>query len=127
MRYRTRLEVNWSEAAPITAALVVAVAIAGSVLLPASAEAASSKLRAARYLVAAQNRDGGWGGAGKLPSNLECTGIAVDALSGFPDAGEQVLQGAVFIGKKTKIFDTGKQSFIVKFTIIDYVKCIVAE
>ncbi len=63
MRYRTRLEVNWSEASPMAAALVVALAIAGSVLLPASAEATSSKLRAARYLVAAQNRDGGWGGA----------------------------------------------------------------
>lgn len=52
------------------------------------------------FLLSAQNLDGGWGGAGKLPSNLECTGIAVDALSGFPDAGEQVLQGAVFIAER---------------------------
>ncbi len=52
------------------------------------------------FLLSAQNSDGGWGGAANLPSNLECTGIAVDALAGFPDTGQQVLQGAVFIAEK---------------------------
>ncbi len=52
------------------------------------------------FLLSAQNLDGGWGGAGKLPSNLECTGVAVDALSGFPDTEEQVLNGAVYIAEK---------------------------
>ncbi len=52
------------------------------------------------FLLSAQNLDGGWGGAAKLPSNLECTGIAVDALSGFPFAAEQVLHGALFIAER---------------------------
>lgn len=55
---------------------------------------------AVEFLLSAQNGDGGWGGAGRLPSTLECTGIAVDALAGFPEAEEQVLRGAVFIAEK---------------------------
>ena len=55
---------------------------------------------AVEFLLSAQNPDGGWGGAAKLPSNLECTGIAVDALAGFPEAERQVLRGATFIAER---------------------------
>ena len=36
----------------------------------------------ARWLLAAQNADGGWGGAPDVPSSLEETALAVDALAG---------------------------------------------
>ena len=37
--------------------------------------------RAARWLVAAQNSDGGWGGDASVPSSIEETSLAVDALT----------------------------------------------
>ena len=55
---------------------------------------------AVKFLVGAQNPDGGWGGAAGLPSNVECTGIAVDALSGFPAAETNAWDGAVYIADK---------------------------
>ncbi|MHB9139362.1 MAG: prenyltransferase/squalene oxidase repeat-containing protein [Victivallaceae bacterium] len=55
---------------------------------------------AVKFLVGAQNADGGWGGAAGLPSNVECTGVAVDAISGFPAAAEQAFSGAVYIAEK---------------------------
>jgi len=74
MRYRARLEVKWTETAPGTATteglrvvsgpivvVLAALILAASAVVPASAQAASSPLRAARYLVSAQNSDGGWG------------------------------------------------------------------
>jgi squalene-hopene/tetraprenyl-beta-curcumene cyclase len=37
--------------------------------------------RALRWLIAAQNADGGWGGAGGTPSSIEETGLALEALA----------------------------------------------
>ncbi len=73
MRYRDRLDVRWSDAAPAPAAvtavlpplsLLLAVVVAASVLaVPVTAEAASRRAAAAAWLVRAQNADGGWGPA----------------------------------------------------------------
>lgn len=92
MRYRTRLEVRWIEsaergavtngagAAPL-AAIAIALVVAFAALAPASAEAASSPLRAARYLVAAQNSDGGWGAASGSRSSAVQTSWVVVGLA----------------------------------------------
>ena len=37
--------------------------------------------RGVRWLLAAQNADGGWGGAGGTPPSIEETALAVDALA----------------------------------------------
>lgn len=42
--------------------------------------------RAAEWLAAAQNPDGGWGGAPGTPSSLEETAVAVHALSSLPNS-----------------------------------------
>jgi len=39
----------------------------------------------AAYLLAAQNPDGGWGGAASAPSSIEETSLAIEALSGLPN------------------------------------------
>jgi len=80
-RFRTRMEVTWTPAAPVTrgaparsraagsaAAIVLVAAAAAAVSAPAPAVADASADAAAaraslRYLVEAQNADGGWGGA----------------------------------------------------------------
>jgi squalene-hopene/tetraprenyl-beta-curcumene cyclase len=49
------------------------------------------------YLVRAQNADGGWGGARGVPSSVEETALAVEALAAWPaDAGaaDACLRGA---------------------------------
>lgn len=54
--------------------------------------------KAARWLIDAQNPDGGWGGAPGIPSTIEETAVAVQALSeavpSVPDAREAVIHGA---------------------------------
>lgn len=55
--------------------------------------AGGSSARSARaYLLAAQNGDGGWGGAAGAPSSIEETSLAVDALSRTED-GQAASQG----------------------------------
>jgi len=94
MRYRTRLDVKWTELPPIAATpdgaraiagplavVLVAALVAGAALLPARAEAASSPLRAARYLAGAQNRDGGWGVAGGSRTTAVTTSWTVIGLA----------------------------------------------
>jgi len=44
-----------------------------------------SKKRAVQYLVSSQNKDGGWGGAASVPSSIEETALAVEALASIPD------------------------------------------
>jgi squalene-hopene/tetraprenyl-beta-curcumene cyclase len=46
--------------------------------------------RAVAWLVAAQNTDGGWGGAVGTPSSVEETALAVEALATVAGAGEAV-------------------------------------
>ena len=80
-RYRRRFEVRWpvpgaAAAAPVAAMLVVA----GTLLVAPSAEAASSSERAARYLLRAQNRDGGFGNAPRASSSGLMTGWAALGL-----------------------------------------------
>ncbi len=63
-RYRRRLEVSWRAPAAASAA-----ALALLLLLPAAALAASPADRAERWLVRAQNDDGGFGGAPRASSS----------------------------------------------------------
>ncbi|TWT75668.1 Sporulenol synthase [Posidoniimonas polymericola] len=44
---------------------------------------AASAARAADWLVAAQNADSGWGGVGGVPSSIEETALAVEALAAY--------------------------------------------
>jgi energy-coupling factor transport system substrate-specific component len=83
-RFRTRMEVTWL---PAPAALGVAlVAVAASlVAAPAPARAQSADAAAAkaslRYLMKAQNRDGGWGGSPGQSSSGLYTGWAALGLA----------------------------------------------
>jgi prenyltransferase beta subunit len=61
-RYRRRLEVRW-ERAPIRAVTTLLLALAFLAALPALAGAATPSERAERYLLRAQNKDGGFGAA----------------------------------------------------------------
>jgi energy-coupling factor transport system substrate-specific component len=77
-RFRRRFEVRW---APAAAALLVAVAVAGSLAAPPAAEAAGASARAVEYLRAAQNEDGGFGGAPRSGSTQLHTGWAAFGLA----------------------------------------------
>ena len=95
MRYRTRLEFTWAQAAPKSVAaaararsasgplalLVAAIVGAGAISMPQNAAAASAPLRAARYLVSAQNRDGGWGASAGSATTAMQTSWAVIGLA----------------------------------------------
>ena len=75
-RFRRRFDVRW---APVAAALLIALAVAGSA--PAGA-AASTASRAVAYLERAQNADGGFGGTPGAASNQLHTGWAALGLAG---------------------------------------------
>ena len=91
MRFRDRMDVDWGQAQPATgpgvgvtgpAVLLLAATLClGMLAAPARAGAASVKLKAARYLVSAQNRDGGWGPAPGTRSNAVQTSWAVVGLA----------------------------------------------
>jgi len=93
MRYRTRLDVKWIALAPTASvtegaraaagplAVVIAALLFAAALAPSNAAAASSPLRAARYLVSVQNTDGGWGAAGGSRSNAVQTSWTVIGLA----------------------------------------------
>lgn len=51
--------------------------------------AGEMRKRGTRWLLDAQNGDGGWGGAKGVPSSIEETAIALDALATEPAAGRQ--------------------------------------
>ena len=74
-RYRRRLEVRWEAAGVGVAAVLVALAVAGTAVPKADA-AASTTDRAVRYLVRAQNPDGGFGSAPGQRSSPLFTGWA---------------------------------------------------
>ena len=88
-RFRDRMDASWEAASPSApgglagpAVLVLAATLcAGMLAAPLEARAASVKLKAARYLVSAQNRDGGWGAAPGLASNAVQTSWAVVGLA----------------------------------------------
>ena len=90
-RFRDRMEVSWGEPAPAARVgrgvagpavlLLAATLCAGMLAAPFEAAAASVKLKAARYLVSAQNRDGGWGPAPGARSNAVQTSWAVVGLA----------------------------------------------
>jgi len=91
-RFRERMDVSWEPAGGAGAAaspgmagpavLVLAATLcAGMLVAPLEARAASVKLKAARYLVTAQNRDGGWGPAPGSGSNAVQTSWAVVGLA----------------------------------------------
>jgi len=84
-RYRRRFEVHWelpARGGAVAAALLVALALVGGGLAAApSAEAASASSKAARYLLRAQNRDGGFGAARGQSSSGLMTGWAALGLA----------------------------------------------
>jgi squalene-hopene/tetraprenyl-beta-curcumene cyclase len=59
--------------------------------------------RGVRWLLSAQNADGGWGGAGSVASSLEETALAVEALAaagplcGDPSAAQAICRGAQWL------------------------------
>lgn len=80
-RYRRRFEVRWPvPGAAAAAAIGAALAVAGGLSAAPSAQAASSSDKAARYLLRAQNRDGGFGNAPRSSSNGLMTGWAALGL-----------------------------------------------
>ena len=84
LRYRSRLEVRWTDAPALAiplAALVVAMLIAGAALAPAGARAAAGALPAVRYLQSIQNADGGWGTGPRTPSTAVQTSWSVIGLA----------------------------------------------
>ena len=80
-RYRRRFEVRWPVPGAAAAATVAALlVVAGGLSTPPSAQAAGSSDKAARYLLRAQNRDGGFGNAPRASSNGLMTGWAALGL-----------------------------------------------
>jgi squalene-hopene/tetraprenyl-beta-curcumene cyclase len=57
--------------------------------------------RASKWLVSAQNADGGWGGAAGVPSSIEETALAVTALAGG-SCPESVSRGASRLVEQTQ-------------------------
>jgi squalene-hopene/tetraprenyl-beta-curcumene cyclase len=55
--------------------------------------------RALAWLSAAQNEDGGWGGAAGTPSTIEETALALEALAGTPQVGATD-RGATWLAAK---------------------------
>jgi prenyltransferase beta subunit len=85
-RYRRRLEVRWT-GAPARAAATMLLCCAGLLLAPAVAAAATPSERAERYLLRAQNADGGFGAArGQSSSPLYSgwTGLGLAAADHNP-------------------------------------------
>jgi energy-coupling factor transport system substrate-specific component len=85
-RYRRRFEIRWEApraAQGVAAALALTAVLAAAPALVAApaAEAASSSSKAARYLLRAQNRDGGFGAARGQASNGLMTGWAALGLA----------------------------------------------
>jgi energy-coupling factor transport system substrate-specific component len=92
-RFRTRFEVTWRPApAAVAPVLIVALAVsaAGSLAGPAPARAADgTAARAAAYLAAAQNADGGWGpapGARSTPLHSPWAAMGLAAAGRAPGA-----------------------------------------
>lgn len=92
MRFRERMEVDWAPAPAGTAGagpglagpavlLLAATLCLAMLAAPVQASAATVKLKAARYLVSAQNRDGGWGPTPGARSNAVQTSWAVVGLA----------------------------------------------
>jgi hypothetical protein len=73
-RYRRRLEVSWRR--PPAPVALGAIAVALLLAVPAAAAAATPAQKAERYLVKAQNKDGGFGTAPKSGSSPLYTGWA---------------------------------------------------
>ena len=93
-RFRTRIQVTWlAPAARVGApALVAVLALAGGLTRPAPAAASADRPSAqVRYLLKAQNHNGGWGSAPGQPSDTMDTGWAVLALAsgGFDPRGAE--------------------------------------
>jgi energy-coupling factor transport system substrate-specific component len=84
-RYRRRLEVTWRPATATMGAAVTLVCLLA--VLPAAAGAATPSERAERYLLRAQNRDGGFGaapGQGSSPLYSGWTGLGLAAAGENP-------------------------------------------
>lgn len=61
----------------------------------------ASLRRAAGWLVAAQNADGGWGGRPGTPSSIEETALAIEGLAGQPNAGPAIARGIAWLAEHT--------------------------
>ena len=85
-------------------ARVLLAADAAAPFSPAVGAWRSACSRAGAWVLSAQNADGGWGGAGGLPSSIEETALAVEALAGIEQAGasEAVSRGAAWLVRNTE-------------------------
>ena len=54
-----------------------------------------ARQRGVEWLLSAQNDDGGWGGAARVPSSIEETALAVEALAGAAEHGGPIVVGAI--------------------------------
>jgi prenyltransferase beta subunit/uncharacterized membrane protein len=80
-RYRRRSQVRWERPAPVVAAAVAALMVAGTLVAAPTADARTASGKAIRYLARTQNRDGGFGGAKGQSSNQLFTGWAALGLA----------------------------------------------
>ena len=82
-RYRRRFEVRWAPAPAVTVVLLalVAVAVAAPAARAQHATDAAAARASVRYLVEAQNDDGGWGGAPGQSSSQLYTGWTAIGLA----------------------------------------------
>jgi squalene-hopene/tetraprenyl-beta-curcumene cyclase len=85
-----------------TAQVVRALALAA----PLHAEAAVQLERGRRWLLSAQNGDGGWGGGPAAPSSIEETSLAVIALSARPSTSEAPLAAVLQRGVEWLVLHT---------------------
>lgn len=58
--------------------------------------------RGVQYLIAAQARDGGWGGAAGVAPTVEETALAVSALSAAPQAGDACSRGVAWLVRRVE-------------------------
>jgi squalene-hopene/tetraprenyl-beta-curcumene cyclase len=74
----------------------------GRVLIGLPSDQIALRERGVRYLLSAQNHDGGWGGAPGVVSSIEETAIAIHGLAAIPPAAEAVDRGVRWLVEATR-------------------------
>jgi squalene-hopene/tetraprenyl-beta-curcumene cyclase len=66
-----------------------------------------ARRRGVDWVLSAQNPDGGWGGAVSVPSSIEETALAVEALAGIMEGEDETIVGSIERGSAWLIEHTG--------------------